>query len=317
MLSEARDQTHNLMVPSRIRFCCATTGTPNCCFLIYGQASRNGAQQILNTEPAAVKSESLLRRLYKFSALTAFWSESCFVSLLINRSPTYVNQVSFFSLSSFSSFANTIPKTWGPSPEPRGSTAQVYLSSLQSDQILPFKGKKVLSVRCRGKWGIWENAPLKSDTEKCWVPPGIWVSRVGLAPLGEWRCLPYSLFLCLTPNGVLIRLLVRENLSVIKGLAGQMGRCFRNLVSSVWMPPLKASGFKGYCLWIPGYFPPGFNFYLHWGHRLRLSWYWYIPNHRTHWFPTFLGDIFMTNIWELLIDASFILIFCLLGITLF
>ena len=71
-LSASGDRTHNLMVPSRIRFCCATTGTPNCCFLIYGQASRNGAQQILNTEPAAVKSESLLRRLYKFRALTAF-----------------------------------------------------------------------------------------------------------------------------------------------------------------------------------------------------------------------------------------------------
>ena len=27
-LSEARDQTHNLMVPSWIRFCCATMGTP-------------------------------------------------------------------------------------------------------------------------------------------------------------------------------------------------------------------------------------------------------------------------------------------------
>ena len=27
-LSEARDRIHNLMVPSRIRFCCAMTGTP-------------------------------------------------------------------------------------------------------------------------------------------------------------------------------------------------------------------------------------------------------------------------------------------------
>ena len=27
-LGETRDQTLNLMVPSRIRFCCATTGTP-------------------------------------------------------------------------------------------------------------------------------------------------------------------------------------------------------------------------------------------------------------------------------------------------
>ena len=27
-LSEARNQTHNLMVPRRIRFCCAMTGTP-------------------------------------------------------------------------------------------------------------------------------------------------------------------------------------------------------------------------------------------------------------------------------------------------
>ena len=27
-LSKARDRTHTLMVPSRIRFCCATTGTP-------------------------------------------------------------------------------------------------------------------------------------------------------------------------------------------------------------------------------------------------------------------------------------------------
>ena len=26
--SEARDQTHNLMVPSQIHFCCATMGTP-------------------------------------------------------------------------------------------------------------------------------------------------------------------------------------------------------------------------------------------------------------------------------------------------
>ena len=27
-LSEARDQTQNLMIPSRFLFCCATTGTP-------------------------------------------------------------------------------------------------------------------------------------------------------------------------------------------------------------------------------------------------------------------------------------------------
>ena len=31
-LSEARDQTHNLMVPSLIHFCCTTTGTPICLF---------------------------------------------------------------------------------------------------------------------------------------------------------------------------------------------------------------------------------------------------------------------------------------------
>ena len=28
-LSKARDRTRNLMVPSQIRFCCTTTGTPN------------------------------------------------------------------------------------------------------------------------------------------------------------------------------------------------------------------------------------------------------------------------------------------------
>ena len=28
-LSEARDRTHNLMVPHRIHFCCTTTGTPD------------------------------------------------------------------------------------------------------------------------------------------------------------------------------------------------------------------------------------------------------------------------------------------------
>ena len=32
-LSEARDQTHNLMVPSRIRFPCAPRGTPHFKFL--------------------------------------------------------------------------------------------------------------------------------------------------------------------------------------------------------------------------------------------------------------------------------------------
>ena len=31
-LSKARDRTHNLMVPSRIRFCCARTGTPGISF---------------------------------------------------------------------------------------------------------------------------------------------------------------------------------------------------------------------------------------------------------------------------------------------
>ena len=33
-LSEAKDGTHNLMVPSRIHFHCATTGTPICGFLM-------------------------------------------------------------------------------------------------------------------------------------------------------------------------------------------------------------------------------------------------------------------------------------------
>ena len=32
-LSEVRDQTHNLVVPSQIRFCCATMGTPRNNFL--------------------------------------------------------------------------------------------------------------------------------------------------------------------------------------------------------------------------------------------------------------------------------------------
>ena len=32
-LSKARDQTHNLMVPSRLCFCCTTTGTPLSVFL--------------------------------------------------------------------------------------------------------------------------------------------------------------------------------------------------------------------------------------------------------------------------------------------
>ena len=31
-LSEARDQTHNIMVPSWIRFCCAMPGTPESLF---------------------------------------------------------------------------------------------------------------------------------------------------------------------------------------------------------------------------------------------------------------------------------------------
>ena len=33
-LSEARDRTHNLMIPSQIRLCCATMGTPQSCVLI-------------------------------------------------------------------------------------------------------------------------------------------------------------------------------------------------------------------------------------------------------------------------------------------
>ena len=34
-LSEARDQTHNLMVTSQIHFHCATTGTPQSLFFIF------------------------------------------------------------------------------------------------------------------------------------------------------------------------------------------------------------------------------------------------------------------------------------------
>ena len=33
-LSEARDRTRNLMVPSQIHFCCATTGTSLCSFMV-------------------------------------------------------------------------------------------------------------------------------------------------------------------------------------------------------------------------------------------------------------------------------------------
>ena len=41
-LSEARDRTCNLVVPSRIRFCCATMGTPHFLFLLclHGWMSR-------------------------------------------------------------------------------------------------------------------------------------------------------------------------------------------------------------------------------------------------------------------------------------
>ena len=34
-LSEARDRTHNLMVPSQIHLCCAMTGTPEISILYY------------------------------------------------------------------------------------------------------------------------------------------------------------------------------------------------------------------------------------------------------------------------------------------
>ena len=34
-LNEVRDRTHNLMVPSWIRFCCATKGTPNFYFITH------------------------------------------------------------------------------------------------------------------------------------------------------------------------------------------------------------------------------------------------------------------------------------------
>ena len=37
-LSEARDRTHNLMVPRQIRFCCATMGTPRTLFQSYWEA---------------------------------------------------------------------------------------------------------------------------------------------------------------------------------------------------------------------------------------------------------------------------------------
>ena len=48
-LSEARDRTHNLMVPSRINFCCATTGTPRN-LLNYVAPGPNTNALILNLE---------------------------------------------------------------------------------------------------------------------------------------------------------------------------------------------------------------------------------------------------------------------------
>ena len=40
-LGEARDPTYNLMVPSRIRFRCATTGTPFSVLLLQALETRN------------------------------------------------------------------------------------------------------------------------------------------------------------------------------------------------------------------------------------------------------------------------------------
>ena len=77
-LSEARDRTHNLMVPSRIRFCCAMMGTPRECsnfILLHVALFFSQYHELKRLFFSSIIYSSLLcHRLIEIRAWTYFWT---------------------------------------------------------------------------------------------------------------------------------------------------------------------------------------------------------------------------------------------------
>ena len=176
-------------------------------------------------------------------------------------------------LSSLRSLANAFPKRWRPSWRSWGSTVQVYVSP-QGVRVPPFKGKKVLRIWMLGnpEKCIFEVpnretlcVPLPLAEEGVWVWHQ-WVNR-------DDRLIHY----CWVLHQLILpgRHLDRKDWGVAGGLAGSDESCFRNLLSSSWIP-LRASGFRGHCLF-QGCFPQALNLIFYWGSTFCPSWHWGYP----------------------------------------
>ena len=190
----------------------------------------------------------------KFRTLTLFWSESCLVSLLINKSSTYCSRVPFSRLSSLSSLAKAFRKRWGLSRKPCGSVVHVYRVASRVSASLHSKAKRYWESGCSG---IQKNTSLRSKTKKYWDFPGTWTRRVYGFGTNVWTGMTASFAACKSCNNRYSPLgLWTWRIGELQGnWQGLMSPCFRNLLSSGWIAP-RASGFKRYCLF-HGYFSPG------------------------------------------------------------
>ena len=68
-LSEARDRTRNLTVPSQIHFCCARTGTPLLTYLRHTVKVYSASQESTFPNPSSILSTSLQFLLFVFLIL--------------------------------------------------------------------------------------------------------------------------------------------------------------------------------------------------------------------------------------------------------
>ena len=215
----------------------------------------------------------------------------------LSMSSTDCSRVLFSRLSSLDSLANAFPKRWRLSLKPWGSTVQAYWLAPRVSGSLHSKAERHWESEC---WGIQRDSSLSSKTEILGVPSlgeeGVWVWRQGVK---RDDCLTHCCW-------VLHQLILPgrhpdRNRGAAGGLAGSEEACCRNLPSSSWSP-LRASGFKGYCLF-QGCFPQALNLIFYWGSTFCPSWHWGIPNYRIYLLSNFLkdvvGDILMPTRWVL------------------
>ena len=107
-LSEARDRTCNLMVPSRVRFHCATTGSPPMFFLQVFSSSHSGSEEFFDPTADASCMNTYTKRDHVFAKLNLQLQRGTVTLLHQEQGAPQTNQSAFMQLE----FSGTAPKSY-------------------------------------------------------------------------------------------------------------------------------------------------------------------------------------------------------------